>query len=76
MEDTRLKLLVALILRYKKSTHAKEKEKPSTKEKNQRHNKKTEFQREIEEWLRINRRNKLFFIFSCFLFHYGDVFDG
>ena len=41
LEDTRLRLLVALILSYKMSTHAKDRKKPSLEKKNTETNKRT-----------------------------------
>ena len=84
MEDTRLRLPVALILIYKRSTHAKEKGELSTKNKNrketrEKHNPRAKLRAALEENLHKSIGNPVFLslvLFSCLFFNYEDVFDG
>ena len=74
MEDTRPRLLVALILSYKRSTR-KAREESSPKETKRKHKSRERLNAVTEEKSQKSIRNKFFLFFSCFLFIYRDVFN-
>ena len=81
MEDACHILSVALILNYKRSMLAKEKREPSPKGINRKETRrKTENKMDLkvvtEEKSQRSIGNNFFLLSSCFLFIYGDVFDG
>ncbi len=85
MENTCAKLLVALIVSYKRSTHAKKKGELSPNEKNRKRIKEKQNLRERlraapEEKKQRSIENQSFLFFSCFflvfLFIHRDILDG
>ena len=75
------RLLVALIISYKRSTHANKRRRPSPKAKNWKETKEKQNSRERsraapEEKMQRSIENQSFLFFSYFLFIHGHLSDG